>query len=85
MAWISKPSDTTASTRLREADEFLMRVARHALADHRAIEDIELGKQCGRAVPGIIVGHRPDPTLFIGRGCGRGAGSCDFPPTDRDS
>lgn len=34
-----------------------MAVARRALADHRAIEDIERRKQHGRAMADAIVGH----------------------------
>ena len=39
-------------------------MAGHAMADHRAVKDIESGEQRGRAVPGIIVGHRPGPPLL---------------------
>jgi hypothetical protein len=42
-------------------------MARHALPDHRAVEDIERGERGGRAVPDVIVGHRPGSALFIGR------------------
>ena len=49
---------------VEEADEFLVAMARHALAGHRAVEDIERGEQRGRAVPDIIVGHRPGPPLL---------------------
>lgn len=41
-----------------------MAMARHALADHSTIQDIERGKQRGRAVPDIIVDHRSGPTLL---------------------
>jgi hypothetical protein len=34
---------------VQETDEFLVAVAGHALANHRAVEDIERGKQHGRA------------------------------------
>jgi len=39
-------------------------VARHALADHRAVEDIERRQQGGGAVPDVIVGHRSGATLL---------------------
>ena len=40
------------------------RMAGHALANHRAVEDVESREQGGRAVPDIIVGHCPGPTFF---------------------
>ena len=40
---------------LQEADEFLVPVARHAIADHSAVEHAERGKQCGRAVAFVVV------------------------------
>ena len=46
---------------VQEMDEFLVVMPRHALADHRVVEDIERGKQGGCAVPDVIVGHRPGP------------------------
>jgi len=49
---------------VEETDEFLVAMARHALADHRAVEDIQRSEQRGRAVPDIIVGHRPGPTFL---------------------
>jgi hypothetical protein len=42
----------------------LVAMPRHALADHGAVEDIERGKQRGRAVPDIIMGLCPGPPLF---------------------
>ena len=36
----------------------------HALAGHGAIEDLECGKQRGRAMPDIVVGHRPGPVFL---------------------
>ena len=49
---------------VEEADEFLMPMSGHIPADHRDIEDIRRREQCGRAVPDVIVGHRPGPTLL---------------------
>ena len=43
-----------------------MAMARHALADDGAVEDIERREQRGRAVAHVIMGHRPAPALFIG-------------------
>ena len=43
---------------VEEADELLMPVAAHALADDLAVEHVERGEQGGRAVPLIIMGHR---------------------------
>jgi len=49
---------------VEETDELLMSVALHVAADHRAIEDIERGKQRGRAIALVIVGHgRPTSAL----------------------
>jgi hypothetical protein len=39
-------------------------VARDALADDAAVEDIERSKQRRRAVPDVIMGHRYGPALF---------------------
>ena len=49
------------------ADELLVPVALHAAADDLAFEDVEGGKQCGRAVPDMIVGMVPARPFFIGR------------------
>ena len=40
---------------VKEADELLVAMARPALTDHGAVEDIQRGEQRGRAVPDIIV------------------------------
>jgi hypothetical protein len=39
---------------VQKSDEFLVAMARHALADHRALEDVERREQRGRAMPDII-------------------------------
>ena len=49
---------------VEETDEFLMAMARHALADDRAVADIECREQRCRAVADVIMGHRPGPTLL---------------------
>jgi hypothetical protein len=68
---------------VQKTDEFLMVMTRHALAYHRALEDVERREQGGRAVPDIIVGHGParpflivryldlNPRLQTGRGFSR--------------
>jgi hypothetical protein len=58
------PKRCEFSRTVEEADEFLVPVSGYALADHRAVEDIQRGEHRGRAVPDIIVGHRPGPTLL---------------------
>src|SRR5262245_20398213 len=47
---------------VEEAQELL--VPLHALADHRAVQDVERGEQGGGAVPDIVVGDRAGPTLL---------------------
>ena len=47
-----------------EADELLMPMTLHVAADDGAIENIERGEQCGRAVALVVVGHRPSPPRF---------------------
>ena len=49
---------------IEEADEFLMPVTGHALADDLAVEDIERGEQRGRAVAFVVVRHRPATALL---------------------
>ena len=49
---------------VKEADEFLVTVALHVAADYRAIEDIECGEECRRAVTLVVVGHRTEPTAL---------------------
>src|SRR5580658_3974947 len=41
-----------------------MAMARHALADDGAVEDIERREQRRRAVADVIMGHRSGPTLL---------------------
>jgi hypothetical protein len=40
---------------IEEADELLMPVALHAASEHRAVDDIERGEECGDAIADIIV------------------------------
>jgi len=49
---------------LEEADEFLMPVAAHALADDLAVEHVERGEQGCRAVALIVMGHRAAAAAF---------------------
>ena len=44
---------------VEKADEFLMPVARHALADGAALQHVERGEQCGRAMALVVMRHRP--------------------------
>lgn len=49
---------------VEEADEFLMPVALHVLPYDRSVQHVERGKERGRAVAFVIVGHgRPAPLL----------------------
>ena len=57
MTWIILPAGTSRFDRLEEADELLMAVALHALADHGAVEHVERGEQGGGAVALVVVGH----------------------------
>src|SRR3954466_14962425 len=43
--------------RVEEADELLVPMALHVLAEHRAFEHVEGGKQRGRAVALVVMGH----------------------------
>jgi len=56
----------------REAIEFLMSVALHALADHLAVENVQGRKQRRRAVALVVVGHR-SATALLHRQAGLGA------------
>ena len=50
--------------RVEEANELLMPMARHALANHLAIEHAESREQGGRAVTLVVVRHRPTAALL---------------------
>ena len=43
---------------VQKAEEFLVAMARHALADDRAVENVERREQGGRAIADVIVRHR---------------------------
>ena len=47
---------------IEEADELLMPMTFHVAADDGAIENVERGEQCGRAVALVVVGHRTGPS-----------------------
>lgn len=49
---------------VEEANEFLMPVALHVLADHRSVENVEGGKQGGGAMALVIMGHRARASLL---------------------
>src|SRR5271155_1326420 len=69
--------------RVEEANELLMPVALHAAADDLAFEHVESGKQCGRAVALVVMGHVPQRPGFSGSpGWVRSsAWICDFSST----
>src|SRR6516164_7364331 len=48
----------------QEADELLMAMMPHTLADNLALKHIERGEQSGDAVTLVVVGHGTSPTLF---------------------
>ena len=50
-----------ALDRVEEADELLVAVALHAVADHGALEHVQRGEQRGRAVPLVVVRHGAEP------------------------
>src|ERR1700686_15958 len=50
---------------VRKTDEFLVAMARHALPDDRASSTLMGGEERRRAVPDIIVGHCPVPSLLL--------------------
>ena len=57
---------------VEEADELLMPVPLHVLGDDRSVEHVECGKQRGRAVTFVIMGHGPG-TALLHRQTGLGA------------
>ena len=48
----------------KEADELLMAMMLHTLANDLALKHIERGEQSGDAVTLVVVGHGASPTLF---------------------
>jgi len=57
---------------VKEANEFLMAMALHVAADHRAVEHVERREQRRRAVSLIVVRHAPG-AAFLQRQTGLGA------------
>ena len=57
---------------VEEADELLMPMARHAFADHLAVEHVEGRKQCGRTIAFVVVCHGL-ATALLQRKAGLGA------------
>src|SRR4029077_9198397 len=49
---------------VEETDEFLVSVASHTLADDATLQHVERGEQRRRAVPLVIVRHRPAAALL---------------------
>ena len=52
---------------VQEADELLVAMALHALADDGAVEHVDRGEQVGGAVALVIEGHRPGFARFHGQ------------------
>src|SRR5260370_29839573 len=48
----------------KEADELLMAMMLHTLADDLALKHVERGEQTGDAVTHVVLGHGASPTLF---------------------
>ena len=46
-----------------EADELLVPVALHAAPDHRALKDVQRGKQCGGAISLVVMRQSLDSPL----------------------
>ena len=57
MAWMTCPERQPRS--VEKADEFFMPVPVHAASDHCAIQEIQRREQRGRAIPLVVMGHRP--------------------------
>lgn len=49
---------------VEEVDIFLVPVLLHALTDNFSVQHVEGGKQCGRAMPPIVMRHRAAAALF---------------------
>src|SRR3954471_10352362 len=60
---------------VEKADEFLMTVALHAAAQHRAVEHVQGRKQRGRAMPLVVMRHGRGMARADGR-AGSGAAEC---------
>ncbi|AWM29807.1 hypothetical protein AOX55_00004371 (plasmid) [Sinorhizobium fredii CCBAU 25509] len=52
---------------VEKTDELLMPVTLHVPADDGAVEHVEGGKQRGRAMPLVVVGHGAEPALLQGQ------------------
>lgn len=52
---------------VEKTDELLMPVTLHVPADDGAVEHVEGGKQRGRAVPLVVMGHGAEPPLLQGQ------------------
>jgi hypothetical protein len=59
MTWTHLAGRDRALDGVEEAEELLVAVALHALADHRAFEDVDCSEQGGGAVALVIEGHGP--------------------------
>ena len=56
-----QPARNLAVDGLQEDQELLMPMPWQALADHRAGQHVQRGKQRGRAIALVVVGHRRGP------------------------
>ena len=52
---------------VQEADELLMPVALHVAPDDRPVEHVQGGKQSGRSIAFIVVGHGAETPLLHGQ------------------
>lgn len=52
---------------LQESDELLMPMARHAVSDHFAVEHAEGGKQRGRPMTDVVMGHGSGAAFLQGQ------------------
>ena len=73
---------TVRSMRVEEADELLMAVALHVLADHRSVQNVERRKQRGRAVPFVVMGHGAGRVPSSSADRRSSAWICDFSSID---
>ena len=52
---------------VEKANELLMPMALHTATDHRAVEDVERGEQCGGAVAFVVMGERSTSSPLHGQ------------------
>src|SRR4051812_42436241 len=64
MAWITFSFRHLRFDGVEKADELLVSVMLHVAPDDGAVEDVESGEQCGRAVTPVVVGHGSGAALL---------------------